>query len=126
MKYYCDGGGWNGEYSRWAIVDQNKNIIMYAKIYGHDNVTNNVAEYSAILNAIMIAKNGDEIISDSQLVIYQLISKYKCKAVHLQPLHTAGLCLLGIKKIKLTWLPRAQNLAGIVLDSAKTKYNLVV
>ena len=126
MKYYCDGGGWNGEHSRWAIVDQNKNIIMYAKIYGHDNVTNNVAEYSAVLNAIMIAKNGDEIISDSQLVIYQLISKYKCKAVHLQPLHTAGLCLLGIKKIKLTWLPRAQNLAGIVLDSAKTKYNLVV
>jgi len=99
---------------------------MYAKIYGHDNVTNNVAEYSAVLNAIMIAKNGDEIISDSQLVIYQLISKYKCKAVHLQPLHTAGLCLLGIKKIKLTWLPRAQNLAGIVLDSTKTKYNLVV
>ena len=126
MKYYCDGGGWNGEYSRWAIVDQNKNIIMYAKIYGHDNVTNNVAEYSAVLNAIMIAKNGDEIISDSQLVIYQLINKYKCKAVHLQPLYTAGLCLLGIKKIKLTWLPRAQNLAGIVLDSAKTKYNLVV
>jgi len=126
MKYYCDGGGWNGEHSRWAIVDQNKKLIMYAKIYGHDSVTNNVAEYSAVLNAIMIAKNGDEIISDSQLVIYQLIGKYKCKAEHLQPLHTAGLRLLDLKKIKLTWLPRTKNLAGILLDSVKTKYNLVV
>lgn len=126
MKYYCDGGGWNGEHSRWGIVDQNSRLIMYAKIYGHDSVTNNVAEYSAVLNAIMLAKDGDEVISDSQLVIYQLIGRYKCKALHLKPLYETGVRLLGMKNIKLTWEPREKNLAGIFLDSAKSKYNKVV
>jgi ribonuclease HI len=126
MIYYCDGGGWNGEYSRWGIVDQDKNLIMYAKIYGHESVTNNVAEYSAVLNAIMIAKNGDTIISDSQLVIYQLQGKYRCKALHLQPLYEVGIRLLGMKNVKLKWEPRTKNLAGIFLDSVRSKYNLVV
>ena len=126
MIYYCDGGGWNGIHSRWGIVDQNKKLIMYAKVYGHDAVTNNVAEYSAVLNALIIAQDGDIVISDSQLVIYQLQGKYKCKASHLKPLYEAGVKILIDKNIKLKWVPREENFAGKLLDSSETKSGKVV
>ncbi len=126
MKYYCDGGGFNGEHSRWGIVDENKSLIMYAKIFGHDSVTNNVAEYSAVINALVIAKDGDIISSDSQVVIYQLTGKYTCKADHLKPLQKIGLHLLSMKNVRLMWEPRNKNLAGKFLDSYVSKYNKVV
>ena len=126
MIYYADGGGWNGNYSRWGIVNENQELIMYAKIFGHSDVTNNIAEYSAVINALIIARSGDTIISDSQLVIYQLLGKYRCKAHNLRPLYEAGIKILSGKNIQLQWKPRKENLAGKLLDSAYTKNEKVV
>lgn len=126
MTYYTDGGGWNGEHSRWGIVNENKELVMYAKIFGHSDVTNNIAEYSAVINALIIAQNGDTIISDSQLVVFQLLGKYRCKALNLRPLYEAGMKILSDKNIRLQWKPREENLAGKFLDSGITKNQKVV
>lgn len=125
-RYYADGGGWNGKHSRWAITDAKGNVVMYAKIFGHDGVTNNVAEYCAVLNAMMLADEGDEVLSDSQMVVYQITGKYKCKASHLIPLCNAAMHILVQKRVKVRWVPREENVAGRFLDSARSKNGKVV
>lgn len=93
--------------------------------------TNNVAEYTAVLQALKtikekIAKNGPvniELFADSKLVVEQLSGRYKIKSPHLKPL---------IEKIKVLSLelggvihghvPRDKNteadrLANLALDS---------
>lgn len=126
MTYFCDGGGWNGTHSRWAITDKKSNVIMYAKVFGHDAVSNNIAEYSAVINAMIIANDGDVIVSDSQLVIRQLNGQYRCKAENLKPLYEAGRMILAWKKVTLQWTPREKNVAGRFLDRASTKNGKVV
>lgn len=92
--------------------------------------TNNVAEYTAVYNALEYVKEkfnqaflSIELFADSKLVVEQLSGRYKVKSEHLKPL---------IEKIKVlshelggvihTHVPRAKNteadkLANFALDS---------
>jgi ribonuclease HI len=78
--------------------------------------TNNEMEYAAVLWALNIAEDGDIVYTDSQLVVNQVMGKWKVKEQRL-----AGFCVLAKEKLQskqviLVWIPREENLAGKVLE----------
>jgi ribonuclease HI len=109
MKIWVDGSGWNGRETKYVILPENgKPLIMKSK-----NIkTNNEMEYIAVIEGIKSAENGDEIFSDSQLVVYQTSYKWRVKEKNLIPLHEEVIKLLDEKNITLTWIPRDENKAG--------------
>lgn len=96
-------------------------------------VTNNVAEYSAVLAALTYVNDhfGDsaphriEIVCDSQLVANQLSGNYKMKSEGLRPIYLQVKAVeqeIGVVTYKN--VPRAENfiadrLANLALDAAK-------
>lgn len=92
LKIYTDGG------ARGNPGPAAYGFLVYAgdeKLYEEGKyigkVTNNVAEYSAIIAGMAKAKelgaSGVEVFSDSELVIKQMRGEYKVKKPHLQDLH---------------------------------------
>jgi ribonuclease HI len=91
--------------------------------------TNNVAEYTALLEALaMLARHRAEEIRlhlDSQLVVRQVSGEYKIKQAHLLPLvREARTRMARFKKISLSYIPREKNteadaLANQALDNAQ-------
>jgi ribonuclease HI len=56
-----------------------------------DHVTNNIAEWRGLINALELAKDlGSEeikIFGDSELIIRQFLGRYQVRKEHLKPLH---------------------------------------
>ncbi len=95
------------------------------------NKTNNEAEYLALLEALSIiserwatssgtipAEAGSvEIRSDSELVVNQIKGSYKVKEPHLKPLwEKARRMMADLKTVRLKWVPRERNYAGLWLE----------
>ncbi len=85
MIYTNSDGGARGNPGPGAIGvivrDDDKILIKYAGRIG-DNVTNNIAEYEALIKALELAsKFGKEVTCflDSELVVNQLLGKYKVR-----------------------------------------------
>lgn len=114
MKIYCDGSGWNGQRSRFAVACENgKNKI----ITFTDNRTNNEMEYMAVLYALEhFAGSGDKILTDSQLVVNQVNGNWKVKQAHLFEFCQTAKTALDEKGCALTWIPREENMAGHLLE----------
>ena len=81
-------------------------------------VTNNEAEYAALLAALdeVAAAAADpgrvtlEVRGDSQLVINQLRGTWKVRADNLRPLHTRARAALGrFARVRLTWQRRSAS-----------------
>ena len=77
---------------------------------GKGDNTNNIAEYAALYYGLQRFKNrlGVEevtVYSDSQLVVNQVLGKFKCDAEHLLPWRNAVLGLWW-KGIELVWVNR--------------------
>ncbi len=106
MKWYTDGAGWNGKISRWAVVNE---AGLERIIVKHTRLTNNQMEYCAMKEALKVAKDGDEICSDSELIVYQLTGKYKVRDVKLKPLREECRNLMNTKKVKLTVVAREEQ-----------------
>ena len=72
-----------------VIVRKDGQILMkYSEFIG-ENVTNNIAEYHALIKALELSlKFGKEVtfIMDSELVVKQLLGEYKVKDIKLLPL----------------------------------------
>ena len=66
MKIWCDGG--NNKVGEYCVITENGKKYEYREIRS----TNNIMEYKAMIKALEIAKDGDVIYSDSQLVVNQL------------------------------------------------------
>lgn len=91
-------------------------------------VTNNVAEYRALLLAISLAGDleADEVefVGDSQLIVRQITGEYKVKNASLKPLFLeAQKALSGLPKWSITDVRRESNeradeLLNEALDSA--------
>src|SRR2546430_3937872 len=114
MRWYTDGAGWNGTRSRWAVVNNNgfQRVFEEYKPY-----TNNQTEYFAMLAAIGLAEDGDEICSDSELIVYQLSGAYKVRHETLRPLHQACIDLINQKPgLKVRVVKRKSNKAGRLLE----------
>lgn len=89
--------------------------------------TNNVAEYTAVIRALArCVELGASVVhvrSDSQLLIQQLLGKYKVKAAHLKPLALEAQRLAReFERVTFTHVRREQNvradeLVNIALDA---------
>ncbi|RLJ08630.1 MAG: hypothetical protein DRP12_00250 [Candidatus Aenigmatarchaeota archaeon] len=114
MKIWIDGSGWNGRESKWIVVFED-GTIRRGSI--PEERTNNQMEYEALINALKLADPGDEILTDSQLLVGHLKRGWRVKTQHLLPLFLKAKKLIEEKNIKLTWVPRRENLAGNLLES---------
>ena len=78
----------------WVIYDQSGNVLVESCTVVQDGgplATNNYAEYCALGLALRWLKDQNwrgqlTVQADSQLLIYQVSEKWKCKAEHLKPL----------------------------------------
>ena len=77
-------------------------------------VTSNEAEYYAVLYALYQFPNADEILSDSELIVKQLNGQYALRNRRLRELAVLVWKQAG-DRVKFTWIPREENLAGKVL-----------
>ncbi len=78
--------------------------------------TNNVAEYTALANALewLVANDftSEKILikSDSQLVVNQMNGTYKIKAKKIIPLYKQAVMLKSkFSELEIRWVPREQN-----------------
>jgi ribonuclease HI len=93
-------------------------------------VTNNVAEYRALLLGLRAAAELGaeqvEVIGDSELIAKQVNGAYKVKHEAMKPLHREALGLLkGFASWSMRTVPRAQNaeadaLVNATLDAGRT------
>ena len=82
MKIWIDGSGWNGQESRFAVVFEDGRIIQETI---KEKRTSNVMEYEALVRALELCKVGDEIFTDSQLLVGHVLSGWKVRKKHLLP-----------------------------------------
>ena len=116
MKFYADGSGWNGRESGFCVISSDG----FKKIeFDNAELTNNSMEYIAVIKALELCNNGDEIYTDSRLIFGQMIFGWKINKPELR-LFKIKACELMIKKnAKIFWIPREENLAGIELENHK-------
>lgn len=81
-------GGWGGRfriYNNGQVIDEK----YYGGTFGEEVVTNNIAEWRAVIGAIQIfiehysQYDIFRIISDSKLVVMQATGQWQCKDAHL-------------------------------------------
>ena len=112
---YVDGGTRG---SRICLVDKSEKKTI-VKTRGGDP-TNNEMEYLALLYALDYVNNRHKkdnitIYSDSKLMVNQINGDWQVTTDHLQPLYDK--CIKRMTdKIKIKWVRRDSNLAGIILE----------
>lgn len=118
MKYYTDGSSTIGIKSAYVVADEKGKVIKFegtlAGLNEHQRpeYTNNEEEYRGVIAALNLCKEGDEIFTDSLLVVNQVRGAYKVKQLHLKPLCEEVKKLLSEKKSNLNWISREENPAG--------------
>lgn len=117
MNYYVDGSGWNGRQAGWVVTDESGTVIAEATY--NVNRTNNEMEYEACLAACKEAGFKDTIYTDSQLVYNQIYGTWKLKKRELIPLCMDCRKKIEGKNLELIWVPREENVAGILLEKRK-------
>lgn len=113
----------------FTISDENRNLL-YSEGKYIGVTTNNVAEYTAVYEALKYLKKkyaGEklniELYADSKLVVEQLAGRFKVKSIHLKPLiEKIKILTLELGGVVHTHVPRSQNteadqLANLALDS---------
>jgi len=94
--------------------------------------TNNVAEYAGLLEALAVAEsegaNEVEIVSDSLLLVQQMLGKYRVKHPNLVPLHDkARRMVRNFRRFSIRHTLRAGNkeadrLANLAVDRANGRW----
>jgi len=116
LSIYVDGsGGTNSGYG--FFVNETGESFYENK----SDITNNQAEYMAIISALKKFENSnDEIIifSDSKNTVNQLNHEFAINNEELRSLaREAWLLMAKFSNLKLTWVPRSKNIAGKMLGS---------
>ena len=115
ISIYVDGSG--GSDSGYGFYVKETGESFYEK---KQNITNNQAEYLAIIAALKFVKSKDDVViySDSKNTIAQLNHENAINNDQLRSLAREAWELIAkFPKIKLTWIPRKENLAGKMLGS---------
>jgi ribonuclease HI len=120
VNLYVDGGTRG---SVICLVDPQRNKTIVKKRKG--DFTNNDLEYLAAIYGIEYAKKyypRDTIIirTDSMLVVKQINNTWYVNGPNLRTLHSKTLRKLN-SHIRLKWVPREINLAGIHLEQIKDR-----
>jgi ribonuclease HI len=116
ISVYVDGSG--GENSGYGYFVKETGESFYEK---KSNLTNNQAEYLAMIAALKkFVNSNDEIIifSDSKNTVSQLNHEFAINNEHLRVLAQEAWNIIGkFSNLTLTWVPRKENLAGKMLGS---------
>ena len=118
----CDGAsrGNPGPAGIGAVITDERGAILGEIARGIAETTNNVAEYTAVIEGLALAAElGARTVtlrSDSQLLINQLTGRYRVKSEHLQPLHRRVRSIAaGFERISFEHVPREENSAADAL-----------
>ncbi len=116
LSIFVDGSG--GPNSGYGFFVKETGESFYKK---EPNITNNQAEYMAIISALKKFSNiTDEILiySDSKNTVLQLNHEYAINNDQLRILARETWELVAkFPNLKIKWIPRNQNLAGKMLGS---------
>ena len=135
LKIYCDGGARGNpgsSASSFVAIRHGKIIFKSSKFLG--KTTNNVAEYNAVLMALVwLLEEGPDIENssiflylDSELVFKQLRGDYKIKSSNLKPLAMKVKALESKlkKNINFILIPRNQNSLADTLVNKEMDANI--
>jgi ribonuclease HI len=128
---HVDGGarGNPGPAAAGSVVSDEAGEVLdeHAQLLG--SVTNNVAEYRALLlgleRARTLGASEVEVVNDSELIAKQVQGLYKVKHAAMRPLHSEAMqALRGFERWSIRSVPRAQNahadaLVNAALDQAR-------
>ena len=86
--------------------------------------SNNIAEYQALILLLKrlrtrMASRPDEqylVQGDSQLVVRQMLGRYRVRDAKLAPLHEEAARLAADLPVTFRWIPRDENRAGHLLE----------
>jgi len=118
IRIFTDGSGCrpDGKGSGFAWFRENGNQPAIIRVSKEDNLTNNQAEYKAILSAIeSVPKSATvEILTDSENTCYQLRGERRVKDPELASLHAKIRAEIEKNRLSVTftWIPRRDNKAG--------------
>lgn len=116
LSVFVDGSG--GSNSGFGFYVKETGESFYQK---HPNITNNQAEYMAIISVLKkFSGTLDEIIiySDSKNTVSQLNHEYAINNDQLRSLAQEAWGLVGkYPNLMIKWIPRNENLAGKMLGS---------
>lgn len=111
MNIYTDGGE-----NKYCFVIPDKNIV---KTFEKKEITNNEAEYLAVIEALNFVEEGSNVLifSDSKLIVNQIKMEWHIKEERLKNLFKKIMEIIEKKKLKfkIEWIPRKENKAGKVL-----------
>ena len=111
-----DGGSrGNPGPAAWGVVvldPEGRAVEGFAGAIGR--ATNNVAEYTALLQALAIASAREaddvELLADSELVVKQVRGEYKVRHPDLIPLHAEAVRRIArLRRFKIGHVPREKN-----------------
>lgn len=113
-KVFCDGSGYSGYRSMYAVVFENGERIIkeFDKPF-----TSNDMEYSAVIRGLRECEEGDIIYTDSMLVVKQVHGEWRVKEKKFLPKIERINKLLEKKKAKLKFIRRGFNLAGHAIET---------
>lgn len=132
IKVFTDGGsrGNPGQASYGFVILDEKGKLIYEEGKYIGVTTNNVAEYSGVLEALKYVKKNlahealsIELFADSRLVVEQLSGRFKVKSPHLKPMiEQIKILAFEFGGISYTHIPREKNfradcLVNLALDS---------
>ncbi len=116
VSVYVDGAG--GEKSSFGFFIKETGESFYEERSG---LTNNQAEYLAIITALKKFQNSSKqivIFSDSKNTVNQLNHEFAINNEQLRTLaQEAWLLIPKIPDLQIKWIPRKENLAGKMLGS---------
>ena len=116
ISIYVDGSG--GPNSGYGYYVKNTGESYYEE---KANITNNQAEYLAIITALKKFADSKEdvvIYSDSKNTVNQLNHEYAINSDKLKELaREAWPIIAKFSNLKIKWVPRSENLAGKMLGS---------
>ena len=116
ISVYVDGSG--GPNSGYGFFVKETGESFYEK---KPNLTNNQAEYMAIISALNKYVNSNEeiiIYSDSKNTVNQLNHEFAINNDQLRNLAQESWSLIGkFSNLTIVWIPRKENLAGKMLGS---------
>lgn len=115
IRIFTDGAGCrpDGKGSKFAWTREDNGT---KKVVPMDGLTNNQAEYRAILSAVESLAQGEnvEILTDSENTCFQLKGDRRVKDPHLAELYDQIQTAITKNRlgVMFTWIPRRDNRAG--------------
>lgn len=105
-------------YGSWQIRDSDEALIQHRQAEQYGYMTNNIAEYMALIKALewLIAYGPNnstlQVRSDSQLVCNQVVGAWRVKNPKLKPCVDRVRDLLSeFQNYEMDWNPRTENVA---------------